>query len=206
MKYKTFIFDLDGTLIDTENAVLKTWQYTLNEYGYNASMEKIRVVLGVTTEIGLQRLGVKADDNYGSNWQKNYEKFAKDCDYFTGAKEMLMKLKSLGCILGAVSSRCKKEYEMYFNNFDFDILFDYVILEEDTIKHKPEPEPLLKFLEISNSNPKESIYIGDMPSDVQCANNAGITSAFVKWNGSNVDAIDADFVFKSTSEVIDLAL
>ncbi|MFT4005689.1 MAG: HAD hydrolase-like protein [Lacrimispora sp.] len=37
MNFKHYIFDLDGTLIDTEDAILKTWQNTLKEYGYEYS-------------------------------------------------------------------------------------------------------------------------------------------------------------------------
>lgn len=206
MKYKTFIFDIDGTLIDTESALLKSWHDTLNEYGYNYSIEELRNVLGVTMKTGLQRLGAKVDNNYAYNWQKNYKRLAPNCRYFNGIKEMLFKLKSLGYILGIVSSRCRQEYNMYFNQFDFDQLFSYVILEDDTDKHKPDPMPLLKFMEISNSSSKECIYIGDMPSDIQCANNANVTSALVKWNGSNVSTQNTDLVLKSVNDLIDLAL
>lgn len=205
MKYTTFIFDLDGTLIDTEKSVLKTWQMTLQEYGYNFSLDDVRVVLGVTTEIGLQKLNASVDSEFTSRWQKNYSSYAKDSDYFVGAKEMLLKLKSLKCHIGAVSSRSKVEYARYFNAFGFEELFDFVVLEEDTEKHKPEAEPLLKAIEISESNSNECIYIGDMPTDAQCAKNAKITAALVKWNGSNVDTSDADLVFNSTEEVIALA-
>lgn len=205
MKYKNYIFDLDGTLIDTEQAVLKTWQFTLKEYGYDFSINDVRVVLGVTTDIGLQKLNATVDSEFINQWQKNYEVFASDSDYFAGAKEMLLKLKSLKCQVGAVSSRSKNEYAMYFNSFDFDKIMDFVVLEEDTEKHKPDAEPLLKFIEMSKSNPTESIYIGDMPTDVLCAKNAGITAALVKWNGSNVDGSNADLVFNSMDEVIVLA-
>ena len=58
---------------------------------------------------------------------------------------------------------------------------------------------------MSKSNPTESIYIGDMPTDVLCAKNAGITAALVKWNGSNVEGSNADLVFNSMDEVILLA-
>ena len=56
--------------------------------------------------------------------------------------------------------------------FHLDDYFTYKVLEEDTVKHKPEAEPLLKYMEIAKAMKDECIYIGDMPSDIQCANNA----------------------------------
>jgi beta-phosphoglucomutase-like phosphatase (HAD superfamily) len=61
---KHFIFDLDGTLIDTEQPVLKTWQKTLSEYGHKFSLSELRCVLGVTTDIGLQRLNATVDGTF----------------------------------------------------------------------------------------------------------------------------------------------
>lgn len=202
---KHFIFDLDGTLIDTEQSVLKTWQKTLSEYGHKFSLSDLSCVLGVTTDIGLQRLNVTADGSFIDSWQDNYAEFAKEAGYFDGVIEMLLCLKNNGCSVGAVSSRCKKEYEDFFNDFDFDNIFDAVVLEEDTLNHKPHPEPLLKYMQLVKADKSDCIYIGDMPGDVQCANTAGITSALALWNGSEIICDQAKIILRSTDDVISLA-
>lgn len=202
---KHFIFDLDGTLIDTERAVLKTWRKTLSEYGYDFSTEDLKCVLGVTSVIGLQRLNVEADENYMDLWQRNYADHAKDTDYFAGTKEMLLQLKQKGCTVGAVSSRCKKEYIDFFSDFDFEEIFDVVVLEDDTQSHKPNPEPLLKYLEIMKADKNDSIYIGDMPGDIECANSAGVISGLVTWNRSGVICKEAKLIFETPEEVTALA-
>lgn len=204
MALKYFIFDLDGTLIDTEQAILKTWQQTLNEYGYTYSIDEIRCVLGVTTEIGLKKLGVIVDTDYTAKWQVNYSKHAKETGYFEGTKEMLLHLKEKGCSVGAVSSRSKKEYADFFSGFGFETIFNKVILEEDTAQHKPEPEPLYKYMELVGASKTECIYIGDMPSDIQCANNAGIVSGLVTWNGAGVVCEEAKMIFNSIDDVLAL--
>ena len=56
MKYQHIIFDLDGTLIDTEQAVLKTWQHTLKDFHYFFPLEELRIVLGIPTENALKKL------------------------------------------------------------------------------------------------------------------------------------------------------
>ena len=201
MKIQHFIFDLDGTLIDTENAVLKTWKQTLKEYGYDFSLEALNVVLGVTTEIGLQRLNAKVDKSYMSKWQKNYTQHAKETAYFAGVEKMLTALKANGYSLGAVSSRCREEYKKFFSNFGLEKILGTVILEEDTQKHKPHPEPLYKYLELTGAKKEECIYIGDMPGDIQCANHAGILSGLAAWNGSNIICDEAKMVFHHVNDV-----
>ena len=93
MKYKHIIFDLDGTLIDTETAVLKTWQCTLKQYGYTYTLDQIRIVLGVTTDIGIQRLKVEVDKDYAFKLQHNYQKYASQTKFFEGCEELLKELK-----------------------------------------------------------------------------------------------------------------
>jgi HAD superfamily hydrolase (TIGR01549 family) len=204
MTIKHFIFDLDGTLIDTERAVLKTWVQTLEEYNYHFSMEDVKVVLGVTTNIGLQRLNADIDESFMNRWQINYANYANEAEYFCGVEEMLKKLIDSGCIVGAVSSRCRKEYKDFFSRFIFDRYFQTVVLEEDTTKHKPNPEPLYKYLEITGARKEECIYIGDMNGDIECANNAGILSGLAKWNGSDVIYDEMKYIFHSVDEVLEL--
>ncbi|MDV8114688.1 HAD family hydrolase [Bacillus sp. BAU-SS-2023] len=204
MNLKHYIFDLDGTLIDTENAILKTWQDTLKEYGYDYTLEEIRVVLGVTTDIGLKKLNANVDENYICKWQANYEKYCSNADFFEGAKEMLEFLKENNRSLGAVSSRSKNEYDKYFRKFNLEEFFTTIVLEDDTENHKPYPDPLFKYMELTGADKDSCIYIGDMTTDIQCANNAGVISGLVAWNNSGVSCSDAKMSFSDPKEVCDL--
>lgn len=203
---KHFIFDLDGTLIDTEWPVLLTWQKTLEEQGHHFSVEELQIVLGVPTQAGLQRLGVVVDGDFGNNWFANYALFASKARFFPDAEALLMALKEKGAALGAVSSRSREEYRDYFSQFHLERFFDVVILEGDTVEHKPHPAPLLKYLEITGADPKDCIYIGDMPSDMACANAAGIASGFVTWNGSGRTCSQALYTFITPNELLALLL
>lgn len=206
MKYKHIIFDLDGTLIDTEEAVLKTWQFTLKEYRYNYSLEELEVVLGITTRKALEKLGVTVNDQFERKWVNNYQKFAKEVSFFAGIKEMLLNLKEQGYSLGIVTSRCKEEYDNYFCTFHLETMFDLIVCADDTKKHKPNPEPLYKYIELAETESSSCIYIGDMPTDIACANNAGIASGLVTWNHSGVLCRDADYIFRLPEELLDRLL
>lgn len=204
--YHNLIFDLDGTLIDTERAVLKTWQMTLEEYHYRYSLEELRCVLGITTKNALALLHVTADASFEQNWMKNYEKFAAEASFFPGTEEMLLALKSGGCSLGVVTSRCRKEYRDYFSVFHLEELFGRIICADETAKHKPEPDPLYKYAELEKVELSDCIYIGDMPTDVACAKKAGMAAGFVLWNNSKILCPEADFHFHTPEELLELLL
>ena len=203
MSIKHIIFDVDGTLIDTENAVLTAWQATLKEYGYDFLIDDIAAVLGVTTDISLERLNVKVDDRFLSKWSDNYSVFAADTDYFEKMEDLLKELKDCGFSLGIVTSRNRDEFKKFFSRFNFEKYFETTVLEEDTLKHKPDPEPLLKYMELTGAKKEECIYIGDMACDILSAENAGIRSALVRWNNSRVDYDKALIKFYNVFDVLE---
>lgn len=202
MKFKHVIFDLDGTLIDTEEAVLKTWQFTLKEYYSEFSIEELRVVLGITTQKALKMLGVLADSRFEEKWMANYGKFAGKADFFDGTKEMLQSLKEQGHLLGVVTSRCQDEYDRYFHAFHLEKIFDRIVLADDTEKHKPDPQPLYKYMELEKAEVSSCIYVGDMLTDIDCANRAGMASGLVTWNHSGVLCENASYTFHTPEELL----
>lgn len=203
MEYKHIIFDLDGTLIDTEESVLNTWRFTLGEYNYDYSLEDLRTVLGVTTRKALEQLNVKVDEKFEKRWIRNYRNFAGDATFFNGVKDMLMVLRGQGYSLGIVTSRCKDEYNDYFHSFNLESLFDLIVCADDTEKHKPNPEPLYKYTQLAKTELDSCIYIGDMLTDIECANRAGVASGLVAWNNSGVFCKEVDFIFSSPEKLLD---
>lgn len=204
-KLRHFIFDLDGTVIDTEDAVLKTWLYTFKRRGYSFTTDEVRCALGVITEIGLKRLNVPADESFAEDWRVNYRMFAKEARIFPGVAEALDELKGRGLHIGVISSRSIDEYREFFMDFSLDRWVETMVLKDDTARYKPDPDPMLKYLEKARAERDECVYIGDMPSDIACARGAGVRSALVKWNGSNVICEAATYTLKTPADVVKLS-
>ena len=76
-----------------------------------------------------------------------------------------------------------------------------IICADDTEKHKPNPEPLLKYMELSKTNNDDILYIGDSTYDMQCANSANVKFAFAKW-GNKYQTLNADFVLEKPSDLL----
>lgn len=204
MKYRNIIFDLDGTLIDTETAVLKTWQYTLKQNRRYFELDELRPALGLTIPNTLRKLGIVADPGFGGRWMENYGKYAGEAAFFDGVEETLAALKAGGYSLGIVTSRCREEYEAFFSSFRLESRFGCIVLADETKRHKPDPEPLLKYAQKAGVRPASCMYVGDMPTDVECANRAGMASGLAIWNRSKILCRQADFIFRTPEDLIGL--
>lgn len=204
--YRHIIFDLDGTLIDTRDAVLKTWQYTLRRYHYEYALDELEGVLGIPLAEGLKVLSVKVDDQFNKAWAEDYLRFCEESDYFDGVQEMLQMLRQQGHTLGIVTSRLRREYDAYFKPLNLKERIDLFVYADDTDKHKPDPEPLRKYMELTHAEPSSCIYIGDMATDMECAKKAGIASGYAGWNEANTVCWEADYMFHSPKALLETLL
>lgn len=205
-RYQHIMFDLDGTLIDTEESILETWQTTLSEYQYAVSLEDLHVVIGITTRSALEKLNIHVDETFETRWIQNYRAVANEIMFFDKVQEMLKNLKQLGYQLGVVTSRCRSELNDYFRFLHLDTIFDYIVCADDSEYHKPHPQPLYKYMELANIGPESCMYIGDMPTDIECANQAGITSGLVLWNRCGVLCDEATYMFRTPKDLFDIVM
>lgn len=202
MQYKNIVFDIDGTLLDTEYAVLHSLQDTLKELcNYDLSLEEMTFALGITGADALKKLNVPNISLALKVWDVKMQKYKDSISLFEGMKYTLEKLVSKGYTLGIVTSKTKSEFEHDFNRFQVTDLFDVIICADDTVNHKPHPEPLYKYMELSHAKHNEILYIGDSKYDKECANNANIDFALAQWGAKS--EIQATYYL---SEPIDLLL
>lgn len=107
-------------------------------------------------------------------------------------------------VTGVVTSKTKKEFQDDFVPFGLTPYLPYVICADDTERHKPHPEPILKFLELSGAKAETSIYIGDTIYDYECARDAGVDFGLALWGCNQPDAIPAKYKFKNPEEIVNL--
>ncbi len=180
---KNVVFDLDGTLVNSNPASLKSLQKTIKTVENRfITIKELEVVLGLSDFDAFKVLGVKKQMECYSVWKN----FSKELDgekvVFPEIIETLSRLKDLGLNLGIVTSR---EKERYYDNpiimREINDFFKIVVTSDLTTKHKPSPEPLLKWLELSNAAPHQTIYIGDTEYDYLCSSNAGVQFGLAAW-------------------------
>lgn len=203
--YKCIVFDVDGTLIDTEKAIIYSLQKLLiEEINKEYSYEELIFALGIPSDAALTHLGVSNLESANVKWGKYMKEFNNYINVYEGIGEMLKTLSTIGVKTGVVTSRTNEELIGDFNNFKLSDYFMYVVCADDTKNHKPHPEPILKFIEISKLNVKDIIYIGDTVYDKQCAEMAGVDFGLAKWGTVNTQDINAKYILNGPQNVIDL--
>ena len=208
---KGVIFDLDGTLLNTNELIYKSFKYMFKEV-LNIELEKEEITLlyGKHLELSLQKY-TKNDDIIKKmiDVYRKYNIYHHDsmCNVFKGIPEMLEKLKKNKIKCAVVTSK-KRDVAMK-GLIISDILkfMDVVITPEDTNKHKPEAEPALKACEKLNLKPGEVMMVGDSPYDLLCGKNAGCLSCGVEYTEISLDElkkVNPDYMIKEPLELLEI--
>ena len=205
----TILFDYDGTLMDTNEVVLQSWQHTFRTLrGCEEEPEVIRRTFGEPLVMTLAKLFPETPVEKSLDIYRSFQRevFTDYVEVFPGMLELLEALKERGYKLGLVTSRTKDTTWAGLKHYDMDKYFDAVITAGDTDKHKPDPTPIFITLDRMNSAPGEAIMVGDTMFDLECAKNAGVRSVMVDWSVTMTaeEKAQADYVIKSAEELLDI--
>ncbi len=202
MKYKHIVFDVDGTILDTEEAVLKSFQTTLEEEGIKKETDELNFCLGITGMKALELLGIPEKERVLARWVCHLQEMSGFVRLFDGMVPLFKKLKEMGYSLGIVTSRIAEEYQNDFARFGILEYFDIAVCAEDTVRHKPDGEPLECYMKRAKAEKSEVLYIGDSKYDMECAKAAGADCALALWGANSVKHIHADYYFQSPASVL----
>ena len=183
LKYTTIIFDLDGTLIDSDYYNMTSLKNAINRIeNRNLTLEEVKKVSGAPAKATLDILGVVKREEVVAEWDAEFFRQKGRADYFEGMEQALEALKQSGIYIGIVTSRERHEYDAFFSHLGLFDRFETVVFASDTENHKPHPEPILKFLTVSGREKAGAIYIGDTKFDRDAAQGAGIDFALAGWS------------------------
>ncbi|WP_455684585.1 HAD family hydrolase [Thomasclavelia sp.] len=204
-KYKAVIYDLDGTILDTiKMNMLPLMKIIEEETGNKAAYEEVLKYAAWPGMETLADLNIKDREKTYARWVKYVNEYNDGAKLFDGFEEVFNKFN--GKIVQAiVSSKTVKQYQIDVVEKGIDKYMKAVILADDTLKHKPDPEPILKCLKDIRLEPKEVIYIGDSLSDYQAANSAEVDFGYAAWGSVSSKGIDRPtYVFNHPLELLKL--
>lgn len=202
----TILFDVDGTLIDTEEQMLLSLQKAVQDgLKQNIPKQDLQFILGIPGKDAVQQL---TDDPIKQKlllklWNDNINEKSERVQVFDQIKETLYELKKEKYNLGIVTSKNNDEMKNEFDRFELNHFFDVVVTASDTKKHKPDSQPILKALEKFNVPKSEAVYIGDSIYDLQAAKNSGIWFGLAEWGAQkHHDYSSADFVISKPCNLL----
>lgn len=204
MKYTHIVFDADGTLLDTEYAILLSLQDTVKVFLHKKmDFEELTFCLGIPGDATLDQLQIEDKQAAFDKWVDQLNTYYDHVKVFDGMREVLDELKRQGCTLGVVTSKNRFMYDKEFAEHGIIDYFRTSICEEDSAEHKPTPGPLLKYMEVEGISKEEVLYIGDSKYDSMCAHGAGVDFALAVW-GSHTKEIPAKYYPESPEELLQL--
>ena len=205
MGYKHLIFDIDGTLVDNEKVVIATWQETILQlFGKHYETSDLNFVLGIPGVTTMERLGAENPQEAFVVWGQNFIKHKAEIELFPHIEHTIAALKSKGLDLGLVTSRTHDELNNDFALGEIIGNFDTIICVTDAPRPKPNPDPLLVYMERCGLSPNEVLYIGDSDYDYLCAKNAKVDFGVASWGDNRISHTDARFSFNSPMDILNI--
>lgn len=183
-KINTVLFDFDGTIMNTNNVIIQSWQHTFRTVeGKERPVEEIVRTFGEPLYVTMEKVlpQVTVEEGVAIYRDYHYDNFQDLVQVFPGILELLTKLKERGYKVGLVTSRLWQTTVIGLEKYDMQKYFDAIITHDDTDKHKPDPEPVNIALERLGTKAEEAIMVGDSMFDILCAKNAGVKAALVSW-------------------------
>ena len=188
MKYDTYIFDLDGTLLDTLQDLATSVNYTLRQHNMpEHSIDDIRRFVGN----GVRKLMERAVPDGAQNplfesafatFRQYYMQHSLDTTRpYDGIPEMLDELKRRGCRIAVVSNKMMAATQELIAHFFPQIEVAIGEHEAEGIRKKPAPDTVREALRQLGVTTKNAVYVGDSDVDIETAYNSGLPCISVLW-------------------------
>ena len=204
---KNIIFDIDGTLIDTEKTGVLSLIQTVRELlGVEMPYEEAYKFFGIPSGKVAPMLNYPEAERFAHLWEEHFVELMYLMKAFPGVEDMMRTLSEAGCRIGCVTSRNRYEFEKDEELKPLLKYFEVEICAEDTLLHKPNPEPALEFLRRIGAKPEDTIFVGDTMHDFQCADGAGIPFLLADWRSRGWQGIPAKFRAENAAEMLDVIL
>ena len=209
MIYNTYLFDMDGTLLDTLADLTAAVNHTLEQYGYpRRTIEQVRKGLGNGAVKLMAAMLPQGEETPGfadimRDYRAWYQAHAcvETCPY-PGVPEMLKRLRQRGCKVAIVSNKphgaaCELA-ERFFPGVP-------TFGESPETPRKPAPDMVFHALTALGAGKEGAVYVGDSEVDVQTARNAGLPVIGVAWGFRGREALaasDAETVVDAAAELL----
>ena len=186
-QYKLYLFDLDGTLIDSDQMLIATFRELYEKYrpGFYPDDSYIRLFSGpqisetLSKEFPDQDLDLMLDE-YRSRSQKYYDQYVR---LFPGALTLIKKLHENGIPYAVITNKHSDATKYTYQLLDLEKFGIYSVCADDVTNLKPAADGVKMAMDkFGIKNPSDVIYIGDGYIDYLTAHNSGVDFGYTAWS------------------------
>ena len=187
MAFTTFLFDLDGTIIDSIDLILRSYRHTMQLHRSNEPLPPDAMwIEGLGTPLWAQFGQITADkeeieamvQTYRTYNLTHHDALVKP---YEGIVQEIRRLKEHRKQLGVVTSKLREGAMRGLRVSGLDNEFDIVIGCDDVTNSKPHPEPVLKAVAQLGVKKTDTVFVGDSRHDMESGRAAGVKTAAVLW-------------------------
>lgn len=206
--YENYLFDADGTLVDTIDLIVDCFSYITARYvGRTPPREVIVAGIGtplidqIALHLGREFANKEVLDDYLAY---QLRVMGDRVTLFPGIAEGLRALRQGGKKLAVVTARRRYSLEIILRQTGIAQFFDVLVTPEDTGRHKPDPQPALLAMARLGADPAATVMIGDAVHDIRCGAAAGIDTVFVGWshNDPSTLPLPSTWTIESMAELV----
>ncbi|MBN9154909.1 MAG: HAD family hydrolase [Microbacterium sp.] len=188
----TVLFDIDGTLVDSNYLHVDAWDRALVAVGHPVDVWRIH--RGIGMDAGRMLSELVGDDDALQQRAKDeharlYADMADRLRPISGARDLLRELSRRGLTVVLATSAPQQELDALLAVLDLDEPVDAVTSAEDVDDAKPAPDIVGRALEKAGTAASEAIMVGDAVWDIESAGRAGVTAVAVLTGGSSADQL-----------------
>jgi HAD superfamily hydrolase (TIGR01509 family) len=189
------IFDIDGTLVDSNDAHAKSWVDTFAEAGYNVPFDAVRPLIGMGADKLLPKtIGISHDSDEGKKLIKRRseifrERYLSQLRPFKGSRELVKRIRSDGLKAVVATSAKDEEVKSLLKAAQVDDLMQEKATASDAKRSKPDPDIVHAAIDESGISPMHLVMIGDTPYDVEAASRAEVRAIAFRSGGWNDEAL-----------------
>ena len=201
--FHTFLFDLDGTLIDHFDAIQRSYTHTLGHFGRPPpTREEVRAAVGGGFENSVAKFfpgpeQAEALRVYREYWDRT---MLDDVRLMPGARDLLAGLHARGTVLAVITNKLGSSSRLICAHLGLQPWLSAVVGAKDTPWLKPAREFTFHVLEQLGADPASSLLVGDSPYDIQAAHAGGLPAWCVTigtHDGAQLKLAGADRIFDS---------
>src|SRR5688572_20896688 len=188
------LLDVDGTLIDSNDAHARSWSETLKEFGRDVPAERVRPLIGMGGDKLLPMLlGVESESDAGRAFSERRakifrERYVPHLQTTPGAKEVVKRLRAEGFRMIIATSAREEELNAMLEQVGLDDLIEQKTSANDAESSKPDPDIIKAALEKANLAPRTAILLGDTPYDIEAAARASVPTVALLCGGWDTEA------------------